>query len=176
MRMDYETSLEVAVSFISDKMAAVTCVVRKSEVVKEFLVFSPPQDTNDNDASPEFRLREAASLQQQRHLLSPQSLLAASMAAAPPSLVPLPGLTGLTGYGGGGVGRAGSVSPPAREAASPPTSSSAGHSPRQPSAATGTPNGAAAQAPWNYEEQFKQVSPYPLHNTHAILFFKLTTK
>ncbi|KAF0293180.1 AT-rich interactive domain-containing protein 3C [Amphibalanus amphitrite] len=87
-----------------------------------------------------------------RHRLSPQSLLAASMASNPPSLVPLPGLGGLAGYGGA-AGRASSASPPAREAASPPTSSS-GHSPRQPAAATGTGN---TQAPWNYEEQFKQL-------------------
>ena len=78
------------------------------------------------------------------------------MASNPPSLVPLPGLAGLAGYGGG-AGRPSSVSPPAREAASPP-SSSAGHSPRQPTAATGSGPGTGTQAPWNYEEQFKQVS------------------
>ena len=90
---------------------------------------------------------EAAALQ--RHPLSPQSLLAASMASNPPSLVPLPGLGGLAGFGGA-AGRS-SVSPPAREAASPP-SSSAAHSPRQPSSGN--------QASWNFEEQFKQVSSH----------------
>ncbi|KAF0295418.1 Protein dead ringer [Amphibalanus amphitrite] len=68
------------------------------------------------------------------------------MASNPPSLVPLPGLGGLAGYGGA-AGRASSASPPAREAASPPTSSS-GHSPRQP---------AGNHASWNFEEQFKQL-------------------
>ncbi|XP_043225272.1 AT-rich interactive domain-containing protein 3C-like [Amphibalanus amphitrite] len=116
------------------------------------------KDTNDNEA-PDFRLREPVQSRASadpsslpRHRLSPQSLLAASMASNPPSLVPLPGLGGLASYGGA-AGRASSASPPAREAASPPTSSS-GHSPRQPAAATGTGN---TQAPWNYEEQFKQL-------------------
>ncbi|XP_037078645.1 AT-rich interactive domain-containing protein 3A-like, partial [Pollicipes pollicipes] len=57
---------------------------------------------------------------------------------------PLPGL-GLAGYGGSG-GRA-SSSPPARDTVSPPVSSAA-QSPRQ---------GSAGNAPWNYEEQFKQL-------------------
>ena len=129
------------------------CDVRSNRLSHSLSVFL--QDTNDNEA-PDFRLRdsvpshvstEAASLPRPR--LSPQSLLAASMASNPPSLVPLAGLAG--------YGRTSSVSPPAREAASPP-SSSAGHSPRQPAAATGTGTGNGAQAPWNYEEQFKQVS------------------
>ena len=107
------------------------------------------QDTNDNEPG-DYRLQEslqarAAAEAFHRHTVSPQTLLAASMNKNPPSMVPLPSL-GLAGYGLAG-GRA-SASPPAREGGSPPVSS-ASHSPRQSS---------GGQAPWNFEEQFKQVS------------------
>lgn len=108
------------------------------------------QDPNDNEpADPRAEYPGAALT---RRPLSPASLLSAPLPMSPPSLVATPGrlggLASLGGYGGAAGERAGSASPPPREAPSPPASS-AGHSPGH-----ATPG----QATWNYEEQFKQVS------------------
>ena len=119
-----------------------SCTVSNVALRLNFFSQISEEEVADYRLEESLQARAAAEAALQRPRLSPQSLLAASLATNPPSLVTLPGLGGL-------AGRPTSLSPPAREAASPPGSSAA-HSPRQP--------GSGNQASWNFEEQFKQVS------------------